>query len=147
MVVKTFRGQLGEDEEDRIRLGTIKGKVGYRIIKFQVCLAEPGTTDAMQVFKIFKKSQSSFTATIDLTNSDLLAVAYIEDGVGNADNMAPVHLIFDQEIFNQDIFISHKNVAGTEKGNYYIELEVIRLTDSDAEFTTLKDIRGRNTTP
>ena len=141
-MIKTFRGLLGEDEEDRIRLSTIKGKVGYRVSKFEVCLAEPGTTDAMQVFKIYKTSQSSFTATIDLTDSDLLAVAYIEDGVGNADNMGPAIIVFDQEIFNQDIYISHKNVAGSEKGNYYLELEVIPLDDAGAEYTTLKDMRS-----
>ena len=32
MVVKTFRGQLEDGGQDHIRLQTIKGKVGYRIV-------------------------------------------------------------------------------------------------------------------
>ena len=55
--------------------------------------------------------------------------------------MGPAVIVFDQEIFNQDIYISHKNVAGTDKGNYYLELEVIPLDDAGAEYTTLKDLR------
>jgi len=34
MVVKTFRGLLADGGQDRIRLSTIKGKVGYKIAKF-----------------------------------------------------------------------------------------------------------------
>ena len=141
MVVKTFRGQLADGGQDRIRLQTNNGKMGYRIVKLELCLATPNLTNICQVFKIFKNSQSSFTATINLTDSDLLAIGYIEDDTARLNY--PAVIIFDNEIFNQDIFISKKEVgAGTgELGNYYLELEVIPLDDAGAEYTTLKDMR------
>ena len=50
-------------------------------------------------------------------------------------------VIFDNEIFNQDIFITHSEPSSNSTGNYYIELEVIPLDDAGAEYTTLKDMR------
>jgi len=142
-MIKTFRGLLADGAQDRIRLSTIKGKVGYRIVKFQIITTLPGTTDYEQVIKIFNTSQTSITEAIDFTDSDLLAVAYTEGGaainfIGN-----PMTVIFDQEIFNQDIFISHFDAKGAYGCNYYLELEVVPLDNAGAEYTTLKDMRSR----
>ena len=146
MVVKTFRGQLEDGGQDHIRLQTIKGKVGYRIVKFEVISKDPNSVSAEAIVKIYKTKQSSITDTINFADIDLLAVSYFS----NSDNpayVANLSTIFDNEIFNQDIYVTSYSSLNAEPANYYIELEVIRLTDSDAEFTTLKDIRGRNTTP
>ena len=52
------------------------------------------------------------------------------------------HTIFEQEIFNQDIYITHQDSgAGTLAVNYYIELETMSLTDNAATVSTLRDIR------
>ena len=147
MVVKTFRGQLEDGGQDHIRLQTTKGKVGYRIVKFEVMDKAPGTADAELVVKIYKESQSTINATIDFTDSALLAANYHVGG-NSTEETHLSSIIFDTEIFNQDIFVTHEDAgANNLPANYYIELEVIPLTDHDAEFTTLKDIRGRNTTP
>ena len=148
MVVKTFRGQLADGGQDHIRLQTIKGKVGYRIIKLELFPFDAGTNDYEALVKVFKTEQSSVptsSGTANFTDSDILAASlYTATSVTAASSITS---IFDNEIFNQDIFITHTGNTGNSEINYYIELEVIPLTDSDAEFTTLKDIRGRNTTP
>jgi len=52
-------------------------------------------------------------------------------------------IIFDQEIFNQDIYIGNQDVAGSNsKINYYIELEQMKLDLSENTVATLKDIRN-----
>jgi hypothetical protein len=72
----------------------------------------------------------------------LLAAAYLQDDAGQAYTVGQV-VIFDSEIFNQDVFITHEDTTGSQPCNYYIELEVIPLDDAGAEYTTLKDMRQR----
>ena len=139
-MIKTFRGLLANDGQDRIRLSTIKGKVGYKIINFSLMGSSPTIADTEAVVKIFKSEQSTPSTTVDLTDSDLLAVGYWRQ----ADNPAyPINtqVIIDPEIFNQDIYITHKEGSGSASCNYYLELEVISLDDAGAEYTTLKDLR------
>ena len=145
MVVKTFRGLLADGGQDQLRLGTNKGKVGYRIVKFEVMDKAPGTADAELVVKIYKGSQSTINATVDFTDSSLLAANYHLGG-NSTEETHLSSIIFDTEIFNQDIFVTHKDAgANNLPANYYIELEVIPLTDHAAEYATLKDIRTQRT--
>ena len=146
MVVKSFRGLLEDGGQDHIRLQTIKGKVGYRIVKFQIIQQEPGQQSVESTVKIYTQKQSTINNNIAFTDSSLLAAAIWHKQENSAYALID-HVIFDREIFNQDIFLTHQETDNAYACNYYLELEVIRLTDSDAEFTTLKDIRGRNTTP
>ena len=143
-MIKTFRGLLTDSSpgnQNRIRLQTIKGKVGYRIVKFELFPKAPGTSDYENVVQLFKKEQSTITGTVDFTDNDVLAAGYMEGYSGNADTDG-FYTIFDQEIFNQDIYITNKDLATGESINYYIELEVIPLDDAGAEYTTLKDMRS-----
>jgi len=140
-MVVTFRGLLPDGGQDQIRLSTIKGKVGYRVIKFQIIREKP-TASTDHMIKIFKDEQTSVpvsSATINLTDSDLLAVATLS---GTAFGEYYTTVIFDQEIVNQDIFVTHTDNDGSEGCNYYLELEVIPLDDAGAEYTTLKDMRS-----
>ena len=145
-MIKTFRGVLADDGQDRIRLQTIRGKVGYKIIKLQVM---PNNLNSNQeaCVKIFKEKQTTVTFAFDFSDTNLLAAAYYTNSSAADTYSEDLNVIFDNEVFNQDIYITQKNNSAGVGINYYFELEVIRLTDSDAEFTTLKDIRGRNTNP
>ena len=142
-MIKTFRGLLADGGQDRIRLGTIQGKIGYRIVKLQIIGIQPSSVNSESTVKIFKDSQSSITDTIDLTDSSLLAVAYRETYAASSSN-EPEVIIFDKEIFNQDIYITHENTETGKGCNYYLELEVIPLTDHAAEYATIKDIRSNS---
>ena len=51
-MIKTFRGLLAHGGQDRIRLSTIKGKVGYRIKKFQL-MPQDANEDTEHVMKIY----------------------------------------------------------------------------------------------
>jgi len=143
-MIKTFRGLLADGGQDQIRLQTIKGKVGYRIVKFQGITNDPGVATREHILKIYKSQQSAIDGGVDFTDSDLLGCLYVTnraDSLLSGDNS----IIFDNEIFNQDIYISHFEAATSPgaggSANYYIELEVIPLDDAGAEYTTLKDMR------
>jgi len=140
-MIKTYRGLLADSAEDRIRLQTIKGKVGYRIVKFQILPTTPGDVNQESCCKVWKTSQSSIDDNINFTDSDLLAAGmYAASSSTSYQYTTPV-IIFDTEIFNQNIYVTHKD---TQAGslNYYLELEVIPLDDAGAEYTTLKDMRS-----
>jgi len=142
MVVKTFRGLLADDGQDRIRLSTIKGKVGYRIIKFQGMPKAPMTLDQENVLKIYQSNQSTVDGVVNFTDSDLLGVCVVKYASDSTVTSLGSSIIFDNQIFNQDIYITNEDVAaGGRDCNYYIELEVIPLDDAGAEYTTLKDMR------
>jgi len=142
-MIKTYRGLLADGGQDQIRLQTIKGKVGYRIVKFQLFPQSPGTVNYEGVAQVFKSEITTVPtsgATVDFTDSDLLAAAYYQDGSDYYVQSSSV-TIFDNEIFNQDIYVTHTANESTSPINYYLELEVIPLDDAGAEYTTLKDMR------
>jgi hypothetical protein len=141
MVVKTFRGLLADGGQDRIRLSTIKGKVGYRIAKFEIMAQLPGAADQESVLKVYKDSQTTIDGIINFTDSTLLAAGFWRSTAAT-DRPIVDKVIFDSEIFNQDIFVTHSDVDSAFNCNYYLELEVIPLDDAGAEYTTLKDMRS-----
>jgi len=148
MVVKTFRGLLADGGQDHIRLQTIKGKVGYRIVKLLVFPTQVGDVTQESVLSIYKTEIATVptgTATTDFTDSDLLGVAAFTVGSGTAgyqQSPSYSYIVFDNEIFNQDIYITQTDNGGSNGLNYFLELEVIPLDDAGAEYTTLKDMRS-----
>ena len=139
MVVKTFRGLLADNGVDRIRLQTITGKVGYRIVKLQVIGGAPGAVNYEAILTINKKTFTPGT-TIDFTDSDLLGAVFYSGSSAASNYPTTQVIIFDNEIFNQDIYIGLNDLQNNTM-NYYMELEVVPLTDQAAEYTTIKDIR------
>jgi len=145
MVVKSFRGQLADGDQDHIRLQTNNGKTGYKMIKFQIISALPFQASDEHVCKIYKQLQSTVNANIDFADNTLLGTGVINNDAAGYRYATTSTIIFDNETFNQDIFVTHKNADGTSALNYYIELEQVNLSSLEAEYTTLKDIRARNT--
>lgn len=138
----SFRGKLDIGVQQKIKLSTLKGKTGYRITNFKVLSSTPGVTNIETVVKIYSKSQTNFPATVDFTESDLLAVAYYQDDANQA-YPSSVDITFDNEVFNQDIFIYAEDAAGgSVPFNFYIEIETIRLSDIQATQLTLKSLRN-----
>ena len=144
-MIKTFKGLLADGGQDRIKLSTIQGKVGYRIVKFEAMPAGATTGFGYESFlQVWTSKQSSVPSdgTPDFSNPEVLACIYYSQSASGGTNPEDMTVVFDNEVVNQDIYITHSNSDGSAALNYYLELEAIPLTDLAAEFTTLKDLRG-----
>jgi len=142
MVVKSFRGKIADNGIDTITLHTNTGSTGYRIIKFQLFAAAPGTSDVEHIVKIYKIPQTTADGLVDFSDNTLLGVAFLP---GKATEFQQDDIvIFDNEIFNQDIYVTHADVGGAPGSdvNYYIELEQVKLDLNENTVATLKDIRN-----
>ena len=146
MPIKTFRGQIADGGQDTIVLHTNNGSTGYRIVKFQIFPVKPGGTNhienVVQIWKEFQSTVPTVNPDVDFSDNRLLAAAYLADDVNLASGPIDV-VIFDNEIFNQDIYITHTDVNGTLGVNYYVELEQMKLDLNENTVATLKDIRNQ----
>jgi len=148
MVIKSFRGLIVDASQQSIPLQTNNGLTGYRIVKFQVM---PFDIDGSSVYEasvtIWKVPQATVSNDVDFSNNQLLGAAYYirtTSGGGTPtavfDNQS---VIFDNEVFNQDIYVAYEDGQTSNKINYYIELEQINLSLDEATVATLKDIRNK----
>ena len=139
--IKSFRGKMEDNSlgnRETIRLATNNGAIGYKIIKFQIMPENVGSTidGNIKIFKI--ENNTGPSGTVDFSDNTLLAVAHYYNGTYEIDEV----IVFDNEIFNQDIYLVYHDEAGTASMNYYIELEQIRLDLGQNTMATLKDIRN-----
>jgi|TARA_R100001163_G_C5031244_1_gene171391 hypothetical protein len=142
MVVKSFRGKLVTDDIDTIVLHTNTGSTGYRITKFMLMPVDPASDNMEMTVKVYKISQTSASKTIDFNDNTLLAAGYVENHAGE-DNGVRSTIFFDNEIFNQDVYVTAKEGDANSTGvNYYIEMEQIKLDLNENTVATLKDIRN-----
>ena len=137
----SYSGTLDMGTQDKIKLSTLKGKIGYKITKFQLMPTAPGTANYEYVGKISSNDQTgSIGTTINFTDSTLLAAIY-QPGK-SSDSISPIVTIFDNKIFNQDIFVNITDASGaTNPCNYYIELKTMKLTDIETTMLTLQNNR------
>ena len=151
MPIKTFRGLVADEGQDTIVLHTNDGSTGYRIVKMDIMtniphVAATDTEHIVMVWKV-KRSTADLTSTVttqpDFSNNELLAVGIALNDVTGSGHGLFDDVIFDNEIFNQDIYVTHRDEGGsTVACNYYLELEQINLDLNQNTVTTLKDIRN-----
>jgi hypothetical protein len=145
-MIKTFRGLLADGAQQRIRLSTNQGLIGYQIKKFELMPNEPGEDQHESTVKVYSVEQSSVDNTVNFDSPTLLAVAIWQSGnaPGGSDALwVPLATIFDNKVINQDIFVTHSETDGSNPINYYLELEQVKLDINEATVATLKDMRGR----
>jgi len=143
MPIKTFRGLVASGAQDTVVLHTNDGSTGYRIVKFILMPNSPMNADGEHVVKIYKTPQTAVTATVDFSDNTLLGAGQIANATSGYYNTAYDQVFFDNEIFNQDIYITHVDgQGGNDPVNYYIELEQIKLDLNENTVATLKDIRN-----
>ena len=151
MTIKTFRGLIASGTgaadgvgHDTISLHTNDGATGYRIVKFEVINNIPGTLDHKNVVKIYKVPQTGAADGVVDFSDPTLAGAALKSGDATSNNYPEnIVVIFDSEIFNQDIYLTNIDTSGNNAlMNYYIELEVIKLDLNENTVATLKDIRN-----
>tara|TARA_Y100001938_G_scaffold140809_1_gene209543 strand:+ start:389 stop:829 length:441 start_codon:yes stop_codon:yes gene_type:complete len=143
MPIKSFRGKIGHQEVETIVLHTNNGSTGYKIVKFEVIGDDPGATSQISTLFINTINPGApANAVIDFSDNTLIGVAQYESSTSSHYNPQPV-IVFDNIIFNQDIYVSNFASSGTSVGtNYHIELEQVKLDLSENTVATLKDIRN-----
>jgi len=144
MPIKSFRGVITPNGVDTITLHTNTGSTGYIIKKFQVMSTQPGTAakSVEYVAQIFSVPQTTASATVDFSDQTLLAALHLQDQ-HSSDNPLSQVVIFDNMVFNQDIYVTLADADGDNvPGNYYIELEQVKLDLNENTVATLKDIRN-----
>jgi len=147
MAIKSFKGQIKDNAIDTIVLHTNTGSTGYKITKLEVFPVTPGAANVENVLQIFTIPQTGTTsATPNFSDNTLLGAAYFID---NGSSAVPTTqtISFDNMKFNQDIYLTQRDIANGTPGNgsalnYYIELEQVKLDLNENTVATLKDIRN-----
>jgi hypothetical protein len=137
MPMKSFRGQIADGDIDTITLHTNTGSKGYRITKFELF---PVVQDSAKdnLVCISKIPLTTAITSADFSDNTLLGAALMFNGTYEIQES----VIFDNEVFNQDIYISNVDSIGSNAMNYYIELEQSTLSLDENTVATLKDIRN-----
>ena len=142
--MKTFRGRIDSSTQEVIPLHTNNGLTGYRISKFKCIPDTPGANQTEAVVKIYTVDQLGvIDALIDFDDPTLIGVVFL--AVANGSNEAyasELHTVFDNLTFNQDIYVTAVELAGSRPTNYHIELEQVKLDLNEQTVATLKDIRN-----
>ena len=141
-MIKTFKGLLADGDQVTIRLRTNNGLTGYKIKKFEVIPETPGASSQESILKVSSVKASTVNATVNFDSPTLLAAAFYKLGSSMSDPGYQT-IIFDDKKVNQDIYITHSEIVGSSSGNYYLELEQVKLDLNEATVATLKDMRGR----
>ena len=139
--IKTYKGKLADGTQERISLQTNNGLTGYRITKFQLIGTAPGQETVEGVVKIYKVKQDAIDGLVNLSDNTLIGAGFYVSSTTEEWTSHNI-LIFDNEIFNQDIYVTHFDASVGEGINYYIELEQMSLDLSEQTVATLKDIRN-----
>jgi hypothetical protein len=138
--IVSFRGIIEDGAQDRIKLSTLNGKTGYRITKFQVISESPTTKAPEAIVKIYSMKQTSVDATVNFDDQTLLGVAFLKHGSTNTTYDTEI-ILFDNKTFNQDIYLTSIDASDNSAMNYYIEMELIKLSDLESTFHTLQNLR------
>ena len=144
MPIKSFRGKMKDNSATRIRLSTSNGMTGWKVNKFELMGANMNE-DVEHVVKVWllEPAAGDYATEYDFDDARLLAAAFLRNTKAATAGYNDTVIVFDNITFNQDIWISHKDVGGsTEECNYHLELEQVRLYKNSQAVVTLKDIRA-----
>jgi hypothetical protein len=142
-MIKTFRGLIIDGAEDTIVLHTNDGSTGYRLKKLDIIQEDPYVAQAKLVAKVYSVSQTTINGNVDFSDQALLGVSTYHDQPIAEDMSESKTIIFDNMVFNQDIYVTLKDMGVNGlSASYYIELEQIKLDINESTVATLKDIRN-----
>ena len=130
----SYRALMTQDQVLRIPLSNIteSGK-GYRIRKLQVMPNDvDGSTSHECAIQVFLKNPGVARIDIDFNDNTLLAAAYyarsVQTGAPYVIDAATESIIFDNTVFNQDIYVSYGTGQSSQKLNFYLELEEVKMS-------------------
>lgn len=138
--------ETGSGGTDKITLHTNTGSTGYRVKKFQAMQKSPGALNCeglIIIWKIPPTTAQIAATTIDLSDNTILGVCFYSAKAAADTNPEDLTIIFDNEVFNQDIYLTYRDISTVNDSmNYYIELEQVNLSLDENTVATLKDIRN-----
>jgi len=148
--IKSFRALMSHNSIDKVYLETIDGTTGYRIKKFELFPEKPGVNNSESLFQIFSIEASANAQVgavkVNFSDNTLLGVGYVGSSTDQRLETAH-HIVFDNIIFNQDIFIVYTDESTNNRpANYHLELEQVKLDTNETVMATLKDMRNTSTT-
>ena len=113
---------IADAGQQRILLKTITGTTGYKIAKFQTISHQPsigGNAGEHYTFiwSVEQSSVSGTTPNINFSDNTLLAVNWSPN---NVERPFANSIIFDNTIINQDIYVTHMDIGGSQSNNYYM---------------------------
>jgi len=135
MTIKSFRALLTDGDQIRIPLHHAGKGMGFKIKTLQVMPNDiDGSSNHECSVQIWKQKQLSLATDIDFNNSALIGAAYyvrsLNPSAPYVALMSEQTVVFDNEVFNQDIFVVYKTGQGGQLINYYLELEEVKMTDA-----------------
>lgn len=141
-MIKTFRGLLADGGQDTINLHTNDGKTGYRIVKFQLMPYDVCDEDYESVVKIYKIKQTAVDNKVDFSDQTLIGAGLWSSNANDSVYPNDITILFDNDIFNQDVYITFEDTKTNGGMNYYIELEQMPLDLNESTVATLQSIRN-----
>jgi len=126
--IHTFRGLLADGGQERVRIQGATGEIAWRINKLEIIGIRPSSTVQESTVKIYREKQDSVTDSIDLSDTNLLAVAYREtysSSTGGGDESV---IIVVTDLFARNIYVTHEDGSSGGACNYYIELEEVKVS-------------------
>jgi hypothetical protein len=128
--MKSFKGMIADDKQQKIYISGGDSDKGYRIKRFEVLFNNPAGLNAEAVLKIYSVKQTSTSALIDFTDDTLLGAAFIENS-NSASYFGGQTILFDDMTFNQDIYITYEDNGADHPCNYYLELEEVTMNKGE----------------
>ena len=123
----SFRGLLADGAQAKIRIEGATGQIAWRITKFEAMPNAPQSANSEAVITVWREEQTSASATIDFTDDELLAAAYVTNSTAGDSNPEDMTVIFDNSLFVRNIFVANNCQVGSAI-NYYIELEEVKVS-------------------
>jgi len=129
--IHSFKGLLADEEQRKIRIQGPVGAVAWRISKFEIMPNTPGAVNAELIIQIWREEQSDPTAvsTINFDHNELLAAGFSRSSTA-ASESGYQFVTFDNALFTRNIWVTLNEINGSASGNYYIELEEVKLSQA-----------------
>jgi len=123
----SFRGILADGGQDKIRIEGAMGEIAWRITKFQIMQEKPGNSDVEFVLMVWREEQTTVVSEIDFNNAELLAAGFITGSASYNNPESVPNIVFDNDLFARNIWVTSKDLNTGESCNYYIELEEVKV--------------------
>jgi len=123
----SFRGLLADGGQEKIRIQGATGEIAWRLTKFQILPEAPGVSSAEHIVKIYREEQTTEDGVINFTDDELLGAAYYTSNTSGGE-LESTMVIFDNNLFVRNIWVTHVDVRSSFNVNYYIELEEVKVS-------------------